>query len=444
MRISLNKKLEPAQDLNQPIDGQEAPVGAISRRVRQSNSLEQNLGNRGRLQIGKFSIRPIHIYSVILIVCVTVLSFIGMELLDQKQFEKLNLEYSFVGTGSGMQLQRGVKPPEFTEVRDKENPINGVLVTTDQLEEMESRKMVVVSLNNHSDARPQFGLSFADMVLEVLAEGGITRYNAYFYQNQSVEKIGPIRSARSYMLEYFLGFDDPVFVHEGQASYPPQEKAVPEINTLYQLSAWDIESMQTAASRYRDPVRIKSAGYVHSLMTGFGLINPEIERLGWIAASNIEPLKFKFGEPGKNLETKQNIQIRFTSMATNSYSSAFDYDPKTNTYLRSVGGKADYDALTNAQIAPTNVIVEYHNYRDAMDGHSRIIIDVEGEDRALIFRDGEMIEAKWKKNKKEDRTRYYDSAGNEIELNRGQIWVSIAIKTKAKGITEVLVDGTKV
>ncbi|MBN1331670.1 DUF3048 domain-containing protein [Candidatus Dojkabacteria bacterium] len=422
MRISLNKK----------------PRGTIE------NAEDEGLSPvaRRQLAIGKFQIKQVHIYSIIMIVCVTILSFVGLEIFDRKHFESFSLDYSFAGAGN--LAYQNIAVPDFAQVRDKENPVNGVLVTTDELNEMQGRKLVVISLNNHSDARPQFGLSFADMVLEVLAEGGITRYNAYYYQNQSVEKIGPIRSARSYMLEYFLGFDDPVFVHEGQASYPPQEKAVPEINTLYQLSAWGIESMQTAGSRYRDPERIKSAGYVHSLMTGFKLINAEIERLGWIAPSDIEPLKFKFGDLEEERGTDQNIEIRFTSMSTSYYKAAFDYDPKTNTYLRSVGGKADNDALTGARIAPSNVIIEFHNYRDAMDGHSRIIIDMTGEDRALIFRDGKMIEANWKKDSKEDRTKYYDEAGNEIELNRGQIWVSIAIKTKTKGVSDVLVNGEEV
>ncbi|MBD3280011.1 DUF3048 domain-containing protein [Candidatus Dojkabacteria bacterium] len=433
MRISLNQKHKPET---------EGVSENSSRERRFANRRNKSPGGAQNKSTNRFKLQPIHYYSAILIVCVTILSFVGLEVLDRKTFDKLSLDSTFTTTGN-LSYQK-VAPPKFAEVRDKENPVNGVLVTTDELNEMESRKLVVISLNNHSNARPQAGLSFADMVVEVLAEGGITRYNAYYYQNQSVEKIGPIRSARSYMLEYFLGFDDPIFVHEGQASYPPQETPVPEINTLYHLSAWDIESMQTAGSRYRDPARIRSSGYVHSLMTGFELINDEIERLGWVAPSNIEPLKFKFSALEEERGETQNIEIRFTSLATSSYKAAFDYDPETNTYLRSVGGKADYDALTNSQIAPSNVIVEYHNYRDARDGHSRIIIDMEGEDRALIFRDGEMIEAKWKKDSKEDRTKYYDKEGNEIELNRGQIWVSIAIKTAYKDVTEVVVDGNEV
>jgi hypothetical protein len=250
------------------------------------------------------------------------------------------------------------------------------------------------------------------------------------------------------MLEFFLGFDDPVFVHEGQASYAPQEREVPEINTLKQFYLWGIESMQTAGSRYRDPERIRSAGYVHSLMTGFELINKEIDRLGWRKSSNITPLKFKFDaeeeERGTGATAAQKIQVDFMSISTSYYSCQFNYDKATNTYLRSVGGKADTDALDGQRLAPKNVIVEYHDYRDAMDGHSRIIIDMIGEGEVFVFRDGQMIKGKWKKASRTDRTKYYDTTGAEIEMNRGQIWVVNAVRTSSHKVTNLIVDGKKI
>ncbi len=331
--------------------------------------------------------------------------------------------------------------PEIPEIRDRENPVNGVFVTKSQLDEMINRKLVVISLNNHSDSRPQFGLSRADLILEVLAEGGITRYNAYYYADQQVPKVGPIRSARSYMLEYFLGFDDPVFVHEGQASYPPQEKAVPETNTLLHISQWGINSMQTAGSRYRDPDRIKSAGYVHSLMTGFDLINKEIERLKWKETSDIKPLLFKNEEELENRGDNSNIKIQYSSLAGSQYHAEFNYDKESNSYLRTIGGKADIDALDNSRIAPKVVVVEFHDYRDARDGHSRIILDMIGKDDVYIFQDGQMIKGYWQKSDRKTRTRYYDETGKEIEINRGQIWVSIAAKTSANRISVVTHNG---
>lgn len=392
------------------------------------------------IEFGKFPMK--YIYSLVLILAVASVCFVVLEVGDRKQFEELSTEYLLVGS-SQSQNDFEISNPEFVEIRDHENPINGNLLTSEEFAELASRKMVVIAVNNHSKARPQFGLSDADMVVELLAEGGITRYNAYYYQNQHVEKIGPIRSARSYMLEYFLGFDDPIFVHEGQASYPPQEIAVPETNTLYHLYAWDIESMQTADSRYRDKERIVTSGYVHSLMTGFDLINSEIERLGWVINSDIQPLVFKYDALADQRGAIGEIELRFTSLATKDYTAKFKYDPGTNLYKRWVGGERDIDANTNLQISPKNVIVEFHKYRDAMDGHSRIIIDIVGEGDAYIFRDGQLIKAKWQKTARDKRTRYFDLSGKEVELNRGLTWVSIGIQNSSRRISELFVDGVK-
>ena len=375
------------------------------------------------------------------VVLITVGTFLTLEVLNRKKFVPFDLTQADPGFIGKVQAQTNLSTPP--EVRDKENPVNGVMVTSKELKAMQARKLVVVSLNNHSDARPQFGLSKADLVLEVLAEGGITRYNAFYYQDQTVKKVGPIRSARSYMLEFFLGFDDPVFVHEGQASYPPQERAVPEINTLRHFYEWGVESMQTAGSRYRDPERIRSAGYVHSLMTGFDLINKEVDRLGWKKPSNITPLKFKFDAPEEErqvVNSASKIEIKFSSIGGSAYYAKFDYDKVTNTYLRSIGGEADVDALSGDRIAPKNVIVEYHDYRDAMDGHSRIIIDMIGEGEVFVFRDGQMIKGKWKKASRTERTKYYDETGAEIEFNRGQIWVVNAIRTSSHKVTDMFVN----
>ncbi|MDK2599385.1 DUF3048 domain-containing protein [Bacillus stercoris] len=58
------------------------------------------------------------------------------------------------------------------------------------------RRPVAVVVNNHPKARPQSGLSKADIVIEALAEGQITRFLAIF-QSQMPETVGPVRSARN-------------------------------------------------------------------------------------------------------------------------------------------------------------------------------------------------------------------------------------------------------
>jgi hypothetical protein len=65
-----------------------------------------------------------------------------------------------------------------------------------------SNAIIAAIIENHPAARPQMlGLAESPLVIEALAEGGITRYLAFF-DNQNLEKVGPIRSARPYFADW--------------------------------------------------------------------------------------------------------------------------------------------------------------------------------------------------------------------------------------------------
>lgn len=57
------------------------------------------------------------------------------------------------------------------------------------------RRVVAVKIDNHPDARPQSGLPDAEAVIEVVVEGGITRFIALYHSTDS-DYLGPIRSGR--------------------------------------------------------------------------------------------------------------------------------------------------------------------------------------------------------------------------------------------------------
>ena len=78
----------------------------------------------------------------------------------------------------------------------------------------EKNRPVAVMLNNLKAAQPQLGVSQADIIYEVPAEGGITRMLGVFQTLEGVGDLGSIRSARPYYLELALGHDA-LFVHAG-------------------------------------------------------------------------------------------------------------------------------------------------------------------------------------------------------------------------------------
>ena len=80
-------------------------------------------------------------------------------------------------------------------------------------------RAVAVMINNHPKARPQSGLSKADLVYEILAEGDITRFLAVF-QSEMPDNIGPVRSARAYFVELAKGLNALYIAH----GYSPEAK----------------------------------------------------------------------------------------------------------------------------------------------------------------------------------------------------------------------------
>lgn len=93
---------------------------------------------------------------------------------------------------------------------------------------------IAVMIDNNINAMPQAGLLEADLVYEIIVEGGETRMMAVL-KGKDVEKIGPVRSSRHYFLDYALE-NDAIYVHFGwspQAESDISTMGVNNINGLY-------------------------------------------------------------------------------------------------------------------------------------------------------------------------------------------------------------------
>lgn len=379
-------------------------------------------------------------FKVVLILVVIALIATTSYIITTQLLKSDNLQLEKLGAKKNIAVT--MVPPSPTI--PKYSPINGIEIANTNYQVVMDRHPLAVVVNNHKDARPQSGLSAADSVLEVLAEGGITRYVAIYHNNYDVSKVGPIRSLRYYMIEFASGYSDAMILHHGWAGFDGAafERYNARTDARGAVSKFGIKDIHTEASTYRDPVKAKKSGYVHALYTDFTRINKEIDRLskasGWdLGVDETLSLKFKEDAPVEARGLFQSVDVKFISLSTSDYTARFTYDKATNTYPRLIGGIADVDELTNTQISPKNVIIEWHNYADANDGHSRIVIDMEGQDKATILRDGEVVEATWKKECRTCRTRYYDTLGEEVLLNRGQIWIVNAIKVQERLISTV-------
>lgn len=330
---------------------------------------------------------------------------------------------------------------DIPEIRSMTNPINGNLITQEKYDELKNKKVYGVVINNHPEARPQHGLSVADFVMEIQAEGGISRYFALFYENNP-EKIGPVRSLRRYMIDFASEFDSPVILHEGWASFNSSNTVyVRETDAARDVAEFKIKSMQSGASRYRDLEKAAKSGYVHSLYTSYNLIDKEFQRyqsqVGWENKSDIKELPFKFESIPEDRGKGGKIDISFLSFGDKYSKSGFIYNKNTNSYDRIIVGKEDIDALNKKRVSPKNVVIEWHDYRPANDGYARLIINMTGEGKVTIYRDGKEFAGRWKKKDKTARTEYFDENNNPIELNRGQIWKSVVFTSGGKEVSKI-------
>ena len=153
------------------------------------------------------------------------------------------LSYSFFSKGEAAGLLPSVKykPPTTNgkivksneqESKTEECPLNGQLWGASSKQKWESRRPLGIMIENSVPARPQSGLSAADIIYEAVAEGGITRFLTIFYC-QDASYVGPVRSARIYFIRLLQEYGIyPLYAHVGGANTDGPADALGEIDEL--------------------------------------------------------------------------------------------------------------------------------------------------------------------------------------------------------------------
>ena len=258
--------------------------------------------------------------------------------------------------------------------------------------------------------RPQFGLSYAQVVYELPVEGGITRFMAVF-SGDMPDKIGPIRSARPTYLEFNAEFDG-LYGHAGGS--PEALQAVSGL-AVKELSALGADSRFF----YRDLERVAP----HNLFTSGEQLDLARRDKGLAELpAEFTVWSFKEDEPSHLANTAPFI-IDFGSGPL--YSVSYRYDDLTNSYERSNGGEVQTDANTGKPLMVKNVVVQLVPAGIPAGADGRVNYNVTGSGKAYIARDGRLIEGTWTKSNRDSRTIFTDATGQEVAFDRGSIWISI-------------------
>ncbi|OGE08075.1 hypothetical protein A3I53_04480 [Candidatus Curtissbacteria bacterium RIFCSPLOWO2_02_FULL_40_13b] len=308
--------------------------------------------------------------------------------------------------------------------RDKPCPLNGALYTQKREDDWQKRRPLGVMLENHVDARPTLGLSRADIIYEAVAEGGITRFLA-LYLCQDAGDIAPIRSARTYFLDWLSEYDA-AYAHVGGANTPGPADALGQIR---QYGIYDMDQFGLGFPTYWRGTDKLAPHNVHSTTKklweaaeekGYGPKNDKGVR--WDEKFTL--WKFKDDAPLDARGDQKPIVMPFWEQSPD-YTVTWQYDKNANVYRRFHGNEAQIDKITNEHLSAKNLVVQFQVERNANDGYpdGHLLYGTTGSGKALIFMDGKATVGRWVKKDRTSRTQYLDASGKEIVFARGLIWI---------------------
>ena len=314
-------------------------------------------------------------------------------------------------------------------------PLNGGKYSKKQREWWEKHRPVGVMIENHSEARPQSGLSAADVIYEIVAEGGITRFLAIFHC-QDGGTIGPIRSARTYFLDFVSEYgSNPLYVHVGGANQPGPADALSQITSYGWTGYNDLNQFSIGFPTFwRDYDRLgHEAATEHTMYSTTeklwqfaslrGLKNVDKSGVPW----SEDFVEYSFKDDSVASPKTQAIHLEFWA-GYSAYFVDWTYDSSSNMYKRNVGGTPQVDRNNNRQLTAKNIAVLFmieSNANDGYEDNAHLLYRTKGAGKALVFVDGKEIKGTWRKDGRISRTLFFDNNGSPIQFNRGTIWFEI-------------------
>lgn len=324
-----------------------------------------------------------------------------------------------------------------TAPKTEECPLNGAKYSKQQKKWWEEHRPLGVMIENHQDSRPQSGISYADVIYEAVAEGGITRFLAVFYC-QDAGIIGPVRSARTYFLDFISEYGAfPLYVHVGGASAPGLADALGQIeeygwqlyNDLNQFSI-GFPTFWRDYERLGHPVATEHTMYsttekLWQVAERRKLTNVDEDSNLW--DEDFVKYSFKEDVASDKRPASQSISFNFWE-GHGDYEAQWNYDKASNAYLRTNGGKPHKDKNNDKHLSAKNVVIllmRESRANDGYEGNLHLLYGTKGTGKAVVFMDGERIDGTWSKKNRTSKLILKDSRAQEIKLNRGLIWFEV-------------------
>lgn len=294
-----------------------------------------------------------------------------------------------------------------------------------------NERPIAFMIDNNINAMPQAGLLEADLVYEIIVEGGETRLMLVM-QGKDLDKIGPLRSARHYFLDYALE-NDAIYVHYGQS---PQAKSdieslsISDINGIYESESlfW------RDSSRYAPHNAVTSTANIEKIIEieGFRTTTHQEPVLNYVVEQELDSIEeIEQKEEQKmqeNQEQQTTSQIQDAWEVTIPYSSyntvKYEFDSETQTYIRYSREKKQVDWETKKEITTKNIIITFME-NESIDSYGRqTLYNIKKADGYYIT-NGKAIPITCEKTSRGGKTIYKDLDGNKLKVNDGKTFIQI-------------------
>ena len=299
-------------------------------------------------------------------------------------------------------------------------------------------RIVGVMVNNISNtsrqnARPQRGLSSADLLIECKVEGGITRFCAVFHDADSIPEIGPLRSGRDQFLQLLMPYQA-LYYHDGESA------ACTKFISVYNYSGLNIGGKSYFNTpthphvAHRDS-RGRDVAYEHTEFTSGKEIKQAAGNAGiGLTYANETPF-FHFADyrtaasndlPGapaaKTISITHSESYR-TRLTYNSWGRNYKlemYNRSKKAYENTV------DELTGKQLSFDNVVVCFADIAAyAGDSHDVQSVNYVAGGQAYLFTRGGVQVGRWEKPHPTHPLKFYTETGEEMTLNRGKTYLAL-------------------
>ena len=311
-------------------------------------------------------------------------------------------------------------PPTPTPRPTAADPLNGAGVPPANV----GHRIAAVMIDNYPDARPQSGLHDADLVYEVEAEGGITRYLALFL-GYAASEVGPVRSARTYFVDLARPYD-PFFAHAGQ-----NDDAIEVLRELRSSGFADMDEIQhTPEAFWRDETR----DMPHNLYTSVVKMRTVGPQYGYTdtryAGHGFEFDDEKADAPSSAADmpspapapTWPPLVPEAVVSFWQDYDVHFVWDGAA--YQRFIDGQAQHDRDDDRPYEVADIIAVWVP-ATVLDPIGDLRMDVYGTYPALLIRQGRATQASWIASGPASLPSLVGENGATLLMTRGQIYVEI-------------------